>query len=225
MKRCIPDSFLLDVVRQTNGPDELRLSLDFTRPPDFRELTSSFRIITEGPMVSLRLPSLDVEEDENYRWIDDKGKQWRSYLIKTDKDEVNFLQILNATFFDVFQGQMLLTFRIEVEQEPPPPITAYFYPGDDLLVSAISPTHTSEPEGAKPHIIKFENAVSRRPDFYSIEMVGSDVEKQRTIQGDTFRIGIFAGVFTSLLAGAVFEILRTTLKLIQKNSGSEVERT
>jgi hypothetical protein len=127
MKRCIPDSFLLDVVRQTNGPDELRLSLDFTRPPDFRELTSSFRIITEGPMVSLRLPSLDVEEDENYRWIDDKGKQWRSYLIKTDKDEVNFLQILNATFFDVFQGQMLLTFRIEVEQEPPPPITAYFY--------------------------------------------------------------------------------------------------
>jgi hypothetical protein len=212
----------VQIIRRDRS-DELLLSLEFVKSPDFKEPTSSFKVITDGPMVSSRVSSLNVEERDV--WINDQGDQHRVYVLLNDKDEVHFLQTLKATFFDVFQGQMLLSLRITVGQEPPPPISAYFYP-EKLLVSTISPEPTKRlPGGGKPRIIGFEDAVSKPPNFDAIEMVGSDVAKQRTIQGDSFRFGILAGVFTSLFAGAVFEILRTTLKLVEKKSGSEVERT
>jgi hypothetical protein len=197
---------LLRITREKNGPDELKLFLDFVRSPDVKEKKLSFNIITDGPMVSPDVNESDV-------WVDGEGKQHRPYAITTDEDEVHLVQTLTGTFFDVFQGQMLLNLRILVEQEPTPEIGAQFYTGG-LLVTSVSPKPSSQlPEGGKPNAIIFDDALSKRPNFYDIAMVGADIEKQRTIQGNSFSFGIFAGVFTSLFAGAIVEILRTALKL------------
>jgi hypothetical protein len=215
------------VERQRDGLDELSLSLNFVRLPGFKEPTSTFQVITNGTTAQSRSASLEVTERK--AWIDGDGREHRQYVIATDKDKFSSLQILRGTVFDVFQGQMILKLFMQVgEGDPtPPPIAATFYPGVDLWVTYVNPQpDESLPEkGGKPSSIKFKDIVFRPPDVKVIEMTGSDVARQRAIQGSSFNLGILAGVFTSLLAGAGFEICRTLLRHIVKGIEAEAEIT
>jgi len=206
----------IQIIRRRSKPDELVLKMELIKSSNFNKPTSLFKIITDAPLVSAGSPGFDIEQREVWEAAD--GAHHRVYAIAADKDDVTFLQSLKGAFFDEMQGQVTLSLGLSTDQRPTPPIAAYFYVGD-IFVSSISPKPEVQlPEGGKPQIIGFEDAVSKQPNRFKIEILGADVAKLRKIQGDTFRIGILAGVITSLFAGAMIEILRKTLKFLKVTS-------